>query len=90
MFPILTMALAKCLKNAELDVGEPAVTPKVIVAVDNIRLDGKNYNIWSYRMHSYVLDNSLTRVLYAPCPRFLVETEASVEEIAISRAAEEI
>ncbi|BFG22191.1 hypothetical protein CerSpe_084650 [Prunus speciosa] len=79
----------KGLKETKLDVGEPAVTPKVIVAVDNLRLDGKNYSIWCYRMLLYVL-KGLTRVLYAPWPRFLVETEASVEEIAISRAAEEI
>ncbi|PQQ21685.1 uncharacterized protein Pyn_38236 [Prunus yedoensis var. nudiflora] len=79
----------KGLKETKLDVGEPAVTPKVIVAVDNLRLDGKNYSIWCYRMLFYVLKD-LTHVLYEPWPRFLVETEASVEEIAISRAVEEI
>ncbi|BFG22192.1 hypothetical protein CerSpe_084660 [Prunus speciosa] len=56
---------------------------------ENLRSDGKNYYIWRYKVDFYILGN-LKRVLYAPCPIFVVETEESVEEIARSKAAREI
>ncbi|BFG22155.1 hypothetical protein CerSpe_084290 [Prunus speciosa] len=75
-------------KEVKLGDGYQVVTPKVLVDVDNLRLDGKNYGIWHCNMNEHVLDN-LRGVLYRPRPSFVVETEASVEEIARSKAAEE-
>ncbi|BFG22154.1 hypothetical protein CerSpe_084280 [Prunus speciosa] len=76
-------------KEAKLGDGYQIVTPKVLVDVDNLRLNGKNYGFWSCNMNEHVLDN-LRGVLYGPRPSFVVETEASVEEIARSMAAEQI
>ncbi|CAL9007459.1 unnamed protein product [Prunus brigantina] len=75
-------------KEAKLGDGYQVVTPKVLVDVDNLRLNGKNYGIWRCNMNEHVLDN-LRGVLYGPRPSFVVETEASVEEIAQSMAAEQ-
>ncbi|KAI5345840.1 PREDICTED: UBN2_2 domain-containing [Prunus dulcis] len=76
------------MKEAKRGDGYQVVTPKVLVDVDNLRLNGKHYGTWRCSMEEHVLDN-LRGVIYGPRPSFVVETDASVEEIARSMAAEE-
>ncbi|XP_021814999.1 uncharacterized protein LOC110757626 [Prunus avium] len=64
-------------------------TPQELVPIDPVRLDGKNYPIWARRMEFFLKELKVEYVLYEPCPSIMLGSEATTEEIAESKAAEE-
>ncbi|CAL9007514.1 unnamed protein product [Prunus brigantina] len=65
------------------------LAPQELVPIDPVRLDGKNYPIWVRRMEFFLKELKVEYVLYEPCPSIMLGSEATTEEIAESKAAEE-
>ncbi|VVA25499.1 PREDICTED: UBN2_2 domain-containing [Prunus dulcis] len=65
------------------------LAPQELVPIDPVRLDGKNYTIWARRMEFFLKELKVEYVLYEPCPGIMLGSEATTEEIAESKAAEE-
>ncbi|CAB4270279.1 unnamed protein product [Prunus armeniaca] len=65
------------------------LAPQELVPIDPVRLDGKNYPIWGRRMEFFLKELKVEYVLYEPCPSIMLGSEATTEEIAGSKAAEE-
>ncbi|BFG22197.1 hypothetical protein CerSpe_084720 [Prunus speciosa] len=65
------------------------LAPQELVPIDPVRLDGKNYPIWARRMEFFLKELKVEYVLYEPCPSIMLGSEATTEEIAEWKAAEE-
>ncbi|BFG22193.1 hypothetical protein CerSpe_084680 [Prunus speciosa] len=65
------------------------LAPQELVPIDPVHLDGKNYPIWVRRMEFFLKELKVEYVIYEPYPSIMLGSEATTEEIAESKAAEE-